>query len=187
VSELIEVRFEEAILRFDDNSDGRTLTGYAVPWDKPAPVLRPVPGYEVYKRGALTKSVKDGRVIPLLGLHREEGPVGKLVDSYDDDFGQHVTFRLFDSSAARDAAELVREGVWTGLSIGAYAIPARTRVYKDGGRQIVERSEVKLDHVALVRTPAFVDAQVLALRQEDHMRDVAAVAAARKRRRARMT
>ena len=71
MSELIQVSFEECILRMDED-DGKSLTGYIVPWDKPAYVTRPVKGFEVFKRGALTRSVTESKKpIPLLGLHME--------------------------------------------------------------------------------------------------------------------
>lgn len=183
----------DLILRFAEGGDGRDLEGYAVPWDQPAYVHRPVRGFESYKRGALTRSLTESkRPIVLLGLHRESGPVGKLVRSHDDDYGQHVHFRLFDTSAARDATELVREGVWTGLSIGGTAVPARTTVTRrpDGELDVV-RSEIRWDHVALVRVPAFAGAGVTMLRDEESSAtpgptpDLAAVVAARRARRER--
>lgn len=179
MSDLISVLFEDLILRAGEDGDGKTLEGYIVPWDKPALVSKPVPGYEVYKRGALTRSIEESKAgIPLLGLHEESGPVGKLVRSVADETGQHATFRLFDTQAARDAAELVREGMWTGLSLGGYGVPARTKVTRGvDGKNVITRSEIRLDHVALVRKPAFDDAKVLALRQEDEGPSAAAIAA----------
>jgi len=182
MSELIEVTFDDLILRVGDDSDGRTLEGYLVPWDKPAQVSRPIPGYEVFKRGALTRSVTESKTpIPLLGLHSEDRPIGRLERSHDDETGQYGVFRLFDTEAAREARELVREGIWRGLSVGGFGVPARTEVRKaTDGKNLVVRSEIRLDHVGLVRTPAFEDARVMALRSAEAF-DAVAVAKARKR------
>lgn len=184
----LEASFD-LVLRFADDGDGRTLSGYAVPWDQPAYVRRPVKGFESYRRGALTRSLNESKTpIVLLGLHRESEPLGTLADSFDDDYGQHVTFRMVNTTAARDARELVESGIWRGLSIGGTAVPSRTTVTRrsDGELEIV-RSEIRWDHVALVRKPAFAGAAVTALRaDEGDPRDMAEVVAARKRNRERM-
>lgn len=190
----LATEYPELILRFADDGDGRTLEGYAVPWNEPALVARPIKGFEEYRRGSLTRSLEESRKpIVLLGGHRESEPVGKLVASHDDEYGQHVRFRLLDTRAAKDAAELVREQVWTGLSIGGTAVPSRTTVTRrpDGELSIV-RSEIRWDHVGLVRKPAFAGAGVTMLRHEElgdelpPERDLRAVVEARARRRARL-
>lgn len=184
----IETVFDE-ILRVDDlQGDGRTLTGYAVPWNKPTYVARPMQGYESYKRGALSRSWEErgSTEIPLMAQHSEDA-IGKLVDTRDDEYGQHVVFRVFDTTAARDAMEMVKEGIWKGLSIGGYPVPARTKVTRGvDGERFIERSEIRWDHTALVRKPAFEDARVLTLREMDALGvdiDPVALAQARKRRR----
>lgn len=185
MSDQLTVVFEDLVLRASDEGDGRTLEGYIVPWDKPAVVSRPIPGYEVFKRGALNRSLTERKKpIPLLGLHSEDRPIGLLERSHDDETGQWGEFRLFDTEAAREARELVREGIWRGLSLGGFGVPARTEVRKaTDGKNLVVRSEIRLDHVGLVRTPAFEDAKVLALRSADN--NAAVIAAARMRMRSR--
>lgn len=179
----IEIVFTDLVLRASE--DDHSLEGYIVPWNIPALVARPVPGWEVYRRGALTRSVTERKQpIPLLGLHSEDRPIGVLERSQDDETGQYGVFRLLDTEAAREAHSLVREGIWSGLSLGGYGVPARTKVTRGAdGKNIIERSEIRLDHVGLVRTPAFEDAKVMALRNADY--DIAAVVAARKRKRSR--
>ena len=56
--------------------------------------------------------------------------------------------------------ELVRDGAVTGLSIGF--IPVTDRWSPD--RSQVERVRAALDHVAVVRVPAYPDARIAALR-----------------------
>jgi len=180
--EPIEVVFEGCILRVAEapGADGRTLIGYMVPWDKPAEVVRPTKGFEVYRRGALTRTLNNRKSpVPLLGLHSEGEPLGILTDHEADGFGERGVFRLFDTQRSRDAAELVREGLWTGLSIGGFGVPSKTKVTSDeSGVRTIERSEIVLDHVGLVRQPAFDEARVLALRHvEQADAEVAAEAA----------
>lgn len=182
--DLLGARFDVA---FDDlglsraasADDGRTLTGYVVPWGRPAFVHRPIRGYESFLRGALSKTIADqldgGRTIPLFGLHRDDKPVAKLVSSHDDEFGQHVVFRMFTGPSAKEAAEMIHEKVWTGLSIGGLGIPSRTKVTRQNSETRIERAEVKLDHIGLVRPngalmgggAAYEGAGVLALRSAE--------------------
>lgn len=186
MNEPLIIKFDgpEFLLRASDD-DGKTLTGYAVPWDRPTYVDRPIAGYEVFRKGALTRSVNESKT-PILLKAEHNGnryPVGKLVRSEADAFGQLVEFRMFENSDAQAAGELVREGVWTGLSIEAYGVEARTKTdQKYKGLRLVERQEVRWTGVALTGSPAYEDAKVLALRSTP---DFAIQAAARKRIRAR--
>jgi uncharacterized protein len=182
----IETTFPDLILRVSDE-DGRLIEGMIVPWDKPTPVMRPIPGLESYKRGALDRSLTESkRPIPLLLRHNEAEPAAVLVEHESRDDGHHGVFRALHTRAGDDALELIREGVYLGLSLGGSAVPARTTIRRGaGGRQMIERAEIKLDHVGLVRTPAFEDAQVLALRSADEWVDFDVVAAAEARKRIR--
>lgn len=183
----VEVVFEDLILRVSDEEDGRTIEGVVLPWDRPTYVSKPMPGYEVYKRGALDRSLNEStRPIPLMLRHTED-PAAVLVSHENREDGHYAVFRALDTSTGRDALELIRSNLYTGLSIGASSIPARTTIRRAaGGKTVIERSEVKLDHIALVRTPAFDDARVTVLRSEDLMfADPVAEAKARQRRRLR--
>lgn len=183
----VEVVFEDLILRVSDEEDGRTIEGVVLPWDRPTYVSKPMPGYEVYKRGALDRSLNEStRPIPLMLRHTED-PAAVLVSHENREDGHYAVFRALDTSTGRDALELIRSNLYTGLSIGASSIPARTTIRRAaGGKTVIERSEVKLDHVALVRVAAFPEAKVTVLRTEDLMfADPVAEAKARQRRRLR--
>lgn len=183
----VEVTFPDLILRVSDEEDGRTIEGVILPWDRPAYVSKPMPGYEVYKRGALDRSLNESsRPIPLMLRHSEDA-AAVLVSHENRDDGHHAVFRALHTRAGDDALELIRAGLYTGLSVGGSAIPQRTVIKRAvGGKTLIERSEIKLDHVALVRDPAFEDARVTVLRAEDIvLADPVAEAKARQRRRLR--
>lgn len=183
----VEVTFPDLILRVSDEEDGRTIEGMILPWDKPTYVSRPMPGYESYRRGALDRSLNEStRPIPLMLRHSDD-PAAVLVSHENRDDGHHAVFRALDTTTGRDALELIRSGLYTGLSVGGAAVPQRTTIKRAaGGKTLIERAEIKLDHVALVREPAFEDARVTVLRAEDFVAvDPAAVAAARMRLRRR--
>jgi HK97 family phage prohead protease len=184
----IETAFPDAILRVKDEGDGRTIEGRIAPWDTPALVTKPVAGWESFKRGAFDKSLNEsGRKIPMLLRHSEHEPAAVLVSHDNRDDGQHATFRALKTRAGDDALELIREGVYLGLSVGGWAVPARTEIHRQNGKQYIIRSEVKLDHVALLREPAYAGAEVLALRGVDLSEyDPVVAAEARKRMRQRL-
>lgn len=181
----VEAIFPGMVLRVADGDD-RHIEGMIVPWNKVAKVNRPLPGYESYKRGAFDKSLTEAkRPIPLMLRHSED-PAAVLVSHDNRDDGHYATFKVLRTRAGDDAVELVREGLYTGLSVGGWAVPARTTIRRGvGGRQLIERAEMRLDHVALVREPAFEDAQVLALRSAEEWAEYDPVAAAKARRRIR--
>lgn len=184
----VEITYADAVLRVKDDGDGRTIEGRIVPWDKPTPVLRPIAGFESFKRGALDKSLSESnRKIPLLLRHSENEPAAVLVSHENREDGHHAVFRAMRTRAGDDALELIREEVYLGLSVGGWAVPARTKISRQaGGKQLIERSELRLDHVGLVRVPAYEDATVLALRGGENGYDPVAAAEARKRIRQRL-
>jgi HK97 family phage prohead protease len=177
IPELYEVSWTDVdlcILRLSETaSDGRNLSGYVVPWNIPAAVLRPVKGLEIWRKGALTKSLNEskraGRPIPLFSHHSRFNAVATMVDTHADDVGQHMIFRALDTAVARDALEEHRAGLLGHLSIGGTAIPARTKITRDAatGETIIDRAEAKVDHVGLVRVGAYGDAARVLVRSDD--------------------
>ena len=185
----IEITFPDLVLRVADDADGRTIEGMIAPWGKPTPVLKPTPGMESFKRGAFDKSLSESkRPIPLLVRHNEAEPAAVLTSHENREDGHYAVFRALKTRAGDDAVELIREGLYLGLSVGGWAIPAATTIKRgSGGRQMIERAELRLDHVGLVRTPAYEDAQVFALRSEEFVEfDPVAAAEARRRIRRRL-
>ncbi len=183
----IDVTFPEMILRVADEAE-RTFEGMIVPWGRPARVQRPIPGWESYRRGALDRSLGEARrPIPLLVRHSEAEPAAVIVAHENREDGHHAVFRALDTTAGRDALELIREGLYTGLSIGGRAVPARTTIRRGvRGEQLIERAEIRLDHVGLVREPAFEEAVVLRSADDFEEWDPVAVAKARQRLRSRL-
>lgn len=152
---------DDVILRVADEHD-RTIEGMIVPWSRPTYVLTPRRGYEAFKRGALDRSLADvKRRFPLLMDHKEAEVAGVLVDHENCEDGHHAVFRVLRTQAGDDALELVAEGLYLGLSVGGQVVPERTTTRQAAsGQMIIERAEIVLDHVALVRFPAYDDAQV---------------------------
>lgn len=165
----------------------RIVGGIIVPWDSPTAVR----GYdEVFRRGSLTQSLNRAKgAIPLYVKHDPSAIVGKMVAHRDDAAGQYAEFKFVRTPRGDEHLELASEGIVDGFSVGFFPIAARTKIERNGDRPLHIRSEVRLDHVGLLRSSqaAYPDAKVLAVRSEEES-DTAAVeqAKARKRRRERL-
>jgi HK97 family phage prohead protease len=147
-----------------DGGDGRTLVGPVLPWGVEARVLdqgRLVT--ETFERGALA-GTDPGRV-PLTATHpRDAGtlPIGRTLtidDRADAAWGEWL---VSDTMLGNEVLALARDGVPLGLSIGFTEVPGGNRWSAD--RQRVTRTKAELDHIAVVRVPAYAGAGVAGVR-----------------------
>jgi HK97 family phage prohead protease len=72
-------------------------------------------------------------------------------------------WRVSDTMLGNEVLALARDGVPLGLSIGFAEVPGGSRWSAD--RQRVTRTRAELDHIAVVRVPAYVGAGVAGVRQ----------------------
>lgn len=152
----------------DGDGDGRTVEGRVVPYDAPAPLFGDRV-FEVFKRGAFTKTLRErGKGVPLYLTHHARSLIGRAVEWRDQDDGLHASFRVSETDQGEEALTLIRDGALHSFSIGFIPVPGKTKIIDEDNRKVIyERSEVKLDHVALVPNPAYRQARVLALRSEE--------------------
>jgi HK97 family phage prohead protease len=147
-----------------DNGDGRTLVGPLLPWQVPARVVdqgRLVT--ETFERGALA-GTDPGRV-PLMATHpRDAGtlPIGVTVELEDRADVAWGAWHVSDTLIGNEVLALARDGVPLGLSIGFAEVPGGSRWSAD--RQRVTRTRAELDHIAVVRVPAYAGAGVVGVR-----------------------
>jgi uncharacterized protein len=151
-------------LHLRDDGDGRTLVGPLVPWGIPAKVLdRGRLVTETFERGALVDA--DPTRVPLTATHpRDAGtlPIGVTVELEERDDAAHGAWRVSDTALGNEVLALARDGVPLGLSIGFAEMPGGSRWSPDRSR--VTRTRAALDHVAVVRVPAYAGAGVNAVR-----------------------
>jgi HK97 family phage prohead protease len=149
-----------------DGGDGRTLVGALLPWGVPARVVdqgRLVT--ETFTRGALEGTVPDR--VPLTATHpRDAGtlPIGRTLaieDRADAAWGEWL---VSDTALGNEVLALARDGVPLGLSVGFMEIPGGSSWSPDRSR--VTRTRAALDHVAVVRVPAYAGAGVVGVRHE---------------------
>lgn len=142
----------------NDTSDGMTLEGVAVPFNQRyalfsdyAEVIDPDCDF------GTRKTVK---------VSREHGDlIGKLTDMRSEADGLHVVAKLADTESGREAAELVREGVYDGFSIGFRPVENRV-IDSDDGVTEVHRRKVDLVEVAVTGIPAYPAAEITSQRSQ---------------------
>lgn len=142
----------------NDTGDGMTLEGVAVPFNQRyalfsdyAEVIDPDCDF------GTRKTVK---------VSREHGDlIGKLTDMRREADGLHVVAKLADTESGREAAELVREGVYDGFSIGFRPVENRV-IASDDGVTEVHRRKVDLFEVAVTGIPAYPAAEITGQRSQ---------------------
>src|SRR5918993_2294649 len=149
-----------------DAGDGRTLHGPLLPWGVTARVLdRGRLVEETFERGALHGT--DPARVPLTATHpRDAGtlPIGVTVELRDEADALHGAWRVSKTALGDEVLELARDGVPLGLSVGFLEVPGGSRWAAD--RRRVTRTRAALDHVAVVRVPAYAGAGVVGVRHE---------------------
>jgi HK97 family phage prohead protease len=166
MTEVIQVGWNLELEQRSDDSTGRKVSGIVVPYDSPTQLNRST--IEVFRKGSLAKTVSErGSKIALHLTHDPLSIIGKAVDWRDDARGMWAEFHVSNTTQGNDALELIRDGVLHSFSIGFKAIANRTDVTNRNGTRVYERKEVRLGHVALVPNPAYQDATVEGLRDDE--------------------
>ena len=161
----IQTRAVEGELAVRDDLDGeyRHLIGIVVPWNSTYEM--PDGRTESFDKGAFDKSVQArGDRIPLYQNHETTlaMPVGMAVSFENRQDGLLADFKMARTVRGEESTNLARDKFVTGLSVGFR--PIRNRTERRGDTEHVTRVEAALDHVGFVSTPAYSDAQVLAVR-----------------------
>jgi uncharacterized protein len=151
-------------LQLRDDGDGRTLVGPLLPWGVEARVLdRGRLVVETFERGALADTLPAR--VPLTATHpRDAGtlPIGVTVELEEREDAAYGAWRVSRTALGEEVLELARDGVPLGLSVGFAEVAGGSRWSPD--RRRVTRTRAQLDHVAVVRVPAYAGAGVAAVR-----------------------
>jgi uncharacterized protein len=153
-------------LHLRDGGDGRTLVGPVMPWGITAQVVdRGRLVEETFERGALA-GVDPGRV-PLTATHPRDAqmlPIGVTVELEERADAAWGAWRVSDTALGNEVLALARDQVPLGLSVGFLELPGGSRWSAD--RRRVTRTRAALDHVAVVRVPAYAGAGIAGVRAE---------------------
>lgn len=134
----------------------RTVEGIAVPYGQTITVGGI---QERFSKGAI-----DGTKGVLL-FWRHEEPIGLVTQGKETDDGYVIQARISETSRGEEAYTLLRDGVITKMSVGFVPV---TDTVEDG---VVIRERVHLKEVSLVPFPAYSQASVLSVREQDQPTD----------------
>jgi HK97 family phage prohead protease len=167
---MIHARQFTSSLALRDGGDGRTLVGPLLPWGVEAQVVdRGRLVTETFTRGALDGT--DPNRVPLTATHpRDAGtlPIGRTLTIEDRADAAWGAWHVSDTMIGNEVLALARDGVPLGLSVGFAEVPGGSRWSPDRSR--VTRTRATLDHVAVVRVPAYAGAGVVGVRETSHRR-----------------
>ena len=156
-----------AALHLRDGGDGRTLEGPLLPWGVEARVLdRGRLVVEQFERGALADA--DPARVPLTARHptdNQQLPIGVTVELEERTDAAYGAWRVSKTALGDEVLALAADGVPLGLSVGFMEVPGGSRWSAD--RRRVTRTRAALDHVAVVRVPAYEGAGVVGVRSGD--------------------
>lgn len=118
---------------------------------------------ERFRAGAFATAPANAGKIRLRDANhaKERLPVGVAQTLDDRQDGLYGEYRVYNTPEGRAALENVKEGVYTGVSVGFYA---EDEDLVDGVREV---RRAQLHHVSLVEEPAYDDARILAVRSAD--------------------
>lgn len=144
----------------DDAAEPRTVRGLAVPYGVEIELFD---GYfETIAPGALADRAEDATSLKLFYRHNE--PIGLIISITETDEGIEIEARFSDTQAARDAYQLVRDGVIDRLSIGF--VPLAFERTEDEAGVHTTITSLDLREVSLVPFPAYDGATVTEVREQ---------------------
>jgi HK97 family phage prohead protease len=147
-----ETRTNLSEIEVREDADGMTFEGYAAVFDSPS---QPLPFIEKIERGAFTRSLKSRNDVKLLWNHDTSQVLGstraKTLTLVEDERGLKVQGVLPNTSAGRDAAELLKRGDVDSMSFGFTVI--RDQWSADGNERTLKA--VRLHEVSIVAFPAY--------------------------------
>ncbi len=150
-----EVRTTPANFEIREDDTGMYFEGYAAVFDSPS---EPLPFIERIARGAFRTSLKKSRNdIKLLWNHDTSLVLGstraKTLTLIEDERGLKVSAQLPNTSAGRDAKELLARGDVDSMSFG-FSVPSGGDVWNAEGTERTLKS-VRLHEVSIVAFPAY--------------------------------
>lgn len=143
-----------------ETDEPRTVRGLAVPYGEEIELFD---GYfETIAPGALAPRDESDTSLKL--VYRHDEPIGLITDVLETEAGIEVAARFSDTQTARDAYELVRDGVIDRLSIGF--MPLETEAREDDKGTHTTIKTLALREVSLVPWPAYHSAAITEVRNE---------------------
>jgi len=146
--EKMENRNYSVNLELRANSDGRTIFGIAVPYNKEQRITSTM--IEVFRKGVFSEVIKAPHRVKLLRGHGENNVLGRATLLRETDEGLYAEFKISKTREGDEALELVKDGALDQLSVGF--MPIKNKKRTDG---VMERLKAHLAEVSLVTFGAY--------------------------------
>jgi HK97 family phage prohead protease len=150
----IETRTTPIQFEVREGKNGMTFEGYAAVFNSPS---EPLPFIERIAPGAFKRSIEARNDIKMLWNHDTGMILGSsragTLKLYEDERGLKVRAELPNTSAGRDAAELLKRGDVDSMSFG-FSVPAGGDEWSADGSQRTLKS-IRLHEVSIVAFPAY--------------------------------
>lgn len=150
----IETRTTPIEFEIRESSDGMNFEGYAAVFNTPS---EPLPFTERIAPGAFRRSLEARNDIKLLWNHDSGTVLGSTragtMKLYEDERGLRVKATFPNTTAGRDAAELLRRGDVDSMSFG-FSVPTGGDEWSADGSERTLKS-VRLHEVSIVAFPAY--------------------------------
>jgi len=146
--EKMENRNYSVNLELRANSDGRTIFGIAVPYNKEQRITSTM--VEVFRKGVFSEVIKAPHRVKLLRGHGENNVLGRATLLKETDNGLYAEFKISKTRAGDEALALVQDGALDQLSVGF--MPIKNKKRPDG---VMERLKAHLSEVSLVTFGAY--------------------------------
>jgi hypothetical protein len=153
-NKMMEQRTALETIELRQEGDGMTFTGYAAKFNTPS---QPLPFTEIIKPGAFKRSLQARNDIKLLWNHDTSQVLGSTragtLVLTEDATGLKVVAKLPNTSAGRDAAELIKRGDVNAMSFG-FSVPQGGDNWSEDGNTR-ELNSVRLFETSIVAFPAY--------------------------------
>jgi HK97 family phage prohead protease len=150
----IETRTTPNQFEVREGKNGMTFEGYAAVFNSPS---EPLPFIERIAPGAFKRSIEARNDIKMLWNHDTGMILGSsragTLKLYEDERGLKVRAELPNTSAGKDAAELLKRGDVDSMSFG-FSVPAGGDEWSADGSQRTLKS-IRLHEVSIVAFPAY--------------------------------
>jgi HK97 family phage prohead protease len=150
----VETREFTTTIELRAEGDGNTFSGYAALFNSPS---EPLPFTEIIAPGAFKRSLRSRNDVKMLWNH-DSGAVlastrSGTLSLIEDERGLKVTAILPDTTAGRDARELISKGIVDAMSFG-FSVPSGGDSWSQDGSTRTLNS-VRLHEVSVVAWPAY--------------------------------
>lgn len=139
----------------------REIEARIVPWNS---VIQTSAGREMFSRGAFSDT-QAGDVV--LRMSHQDPPAGRGLSLDERDDGAYMSFRVSRTVKGDEILTLASDGVTKGVSVGFETVPGGTEYRNVDGQRTAVYTRAILREVSTTWMPAYAQAQVLAIREQE--------------------